>query len=103
MGSSHVENGVRIYRGLGNRKQSGISSPTTYLLLYEPPAIGGSFPDGVSVFWHRARMPGTWPAHEDDKRGPRFAVMLFVDGHTTLVDCSGYQGMPDDRLGIVPE
>jgi prepilin-type processing-associated H-X9-DG protein len=88
--------------GLGDKKMEWVQSPSTYVLVAEPPAVAVStrtVPTGVAgpttLYWHRARRPGTGEGYADGQRGPRVSPFLFVDGHVEFFDCTGqYTGEP---------
>jgi prepilin-type N-terminal cleavage/methylation domain-containing protein/prepilin-type processing-associated H-X9-DG protein len=83
--------------GLAGRKMEWVKRPSAYVLAAEPPAVAGGsrkLPSGVdgqmmSVYWHRARRPGTGDNYADGERGPRVSPFLFVDGHVKFYDCTG--------------
>jgi prepilin-type N-terminal cleavage/methylation domain-containing protein len=83
--------------GLGGKTIEWVKRRAKYLLVYEPPGVGGRLdsPGAISVYWHCARKPGSGPAGSDQERGPRFSSFLFADGHTSFIDCSySYGGVP---------
>ncbi|HYG34332.1 MAG TPA: YraN family protein [Clostridia bacterium] len=89
--------------GLGYKKMEWVQRPSAYVLVAEPPAVSVGrrvVPPGVAgpmttVYWHRARRPGTGKEYVDGERGPRVSPFLFVDGHVKFYDCSYmYTGTP---------
>lgn len=81
--------------GLGGKPSDWVRKPDRYALVYEPPGLGSdpSQPGSFSVYWHRARKPGSANGWTDHERGPRVSPVLFVDGHVVFVDCTGCYGV----------
>ena len=70
---------------LAGRDESWCPSPSTYILLHEPPACCWNFTGGLYFLWHFAKGPTTI-ASPTVASSKFVAVIAFVDGHSAWFD-----------------
>jgi prepilin-type N-terminal cleavage/methylation domain-containing protein/prepilin-type processing-associated H-X9-DG protein len=77
--------------GLAGKPESWVPDPSTFILMYEPPAyVEPSYTNNLGwvVFWHRARKAATMRLEDYNinKREKRISPILFVDGHAAILN-----------------
>lgn len=82
--------------GLAGKPESWVPDASTFILMYEPPALQETRSNGVEfvVLWHRARKAATMRFNDYSitKKDKRISPILFVDGHPAILDFTDSAG-----------
>jgi prepilin-type N-terminal cleavage/methylation domain-containing protein len=107
-GSSYRYNGGGVAGRLAERYLSGqpenwLQQPSRFVILSEPPAQPFKFTQAepICFYWHGSKRPGWAIGMLDSERGPRYAPILFGDGHIRLVNFTDYYSTTPEAGGCV--